>query len=88
MFFNLITKRTTSIAVRCLSLNSSFIQATVKHFPEPTNFVLHQQNRLKYTQNKGVKGLRNRKHQYEAKEKQENDEDDDEFQQTLNLEDR
>ncbi|XP_065361177.1 putative GTP-binding protein 6 [Calliphora vicina] len=91
MFFNLITKRTTSFAVRCLSLNSIFIQTTVKHFPEPTNCVLHhQQYRLKYTQNKGVKGLRNRKHQYEAKEKQENAEDDelnDVFQQTLNLED-
>lgn len=48
--------------------------------------------RLKYTQNKGVKGLRNRKNQYESKEKlNEGDIEElqnDDINNTLNLEDR
>ncbi|XP_037814243.1 putative GTP-binding protein 6 [Lucilia sericata] len=87
MFFNLIAKRTSSaLFVRCLSLNSLSLPTTLKHFPQQHQ----QQKRFKYTQNKGVKGLRNRKHQYETKEKQENNEEmelHDEFQQSLNLED-
>lgn len=92
MFFNLFAKR----IVRCLSFNSIYGQGSVLNFPalSTRNWDLYnqqQQQRLKYTQHKGVKGLRNRKHQYEAKEKEENEaaeEMGEEFQQTLNLEDR
>ncbi|KNC24666.1 hypothetical protein FF38_13565 [Lucilia cuprina] len=90
MFLNLVAKRTSSsLFVRCLSLNSFSLSTILKHFPQQQQ-QHQQQQRFKYTQNKGVKGLRNRKHQYEAKEKQENAEEmdhSDEFQPSLNLED-
>lgn len=87
MLLNISTKRISFVA-RSLCINN--FNKDFARFITPSCSSHLQQTRLKYTQNKGVKGLRNRKYQYEAREKLENAETGgkEDFDQMVNLEDR
>lgn len=89
MLINILTRRATPSAVRLLCLENIFNKHYARNIP-PSCFSYLQQTRLKYTPNKGVKGVRNRKHQYEAKDKLENADTDvkEDFEQEVNLDDR
>lgn len=85
MIFSFSVKRSLSLLKSHIKINK-FI-STKGNFLVKSNFAWqYSQKRFKYSENNGVKGLRNRKHQFEAETKElttaEND------QQTLNLEDK